>query len=55
MQFDVHAHLDLYKNRDEVIKKAEQHKIYVVSMTNLPELYENTSGNILFILCTLCA
>jgi TatD DNase family protein len=40
MQFDVHAHLDLYKNRDEVIKKAEQHKIYVVSMTNLPELYE---------------
>lgn len=40
MQFDVHAHLDLYKNRDEVINKAEQHRIYVVSMTNLPELYE---------------
>lgn len=40
MQFDVHAHLDLYKNRDEVINQAEQQKIYVISMTNLPELYE---------------
>jgi len=40
MLFDVHAHLDLYKNRDEVISKAEQSKIYVISMTNLPELYE---------------
>ena len=40
MQFDVHAHLDLYKNRDEVINKAEHHKVYVISMTNLPELYE---------------
>ncbi len=40
MQFDVHAHLDLYKDRDEIINKAEQSKIYVISMTNLPELYE---------------
>lgn len=40
MQFDVHAHLDLYKNRGDIINNAEQHKIYVISMTNLPELYE---------------
>lgn len=40
MQYDVHAHLDLYKNRDDVITQAQQHKIYVISMTNLPELYE---------------
>ena len=40
MQLDVHAHMDLYKTRDEIIKQAEQHKIYIVSMTNLPELYE---------------
>lgn len=40
MRFDVHAHLDLYKNRDDVINEAEQNKIYVISMTNLPELYK---------------
>ncbi len=40
MQFDVHAHLDLYKNRDNIINIFEQRKIYVISMTNLPELYE---------------
>jgi TatD DNase family protein len=39
MRFDVHAHLDLYKNRNDVINEAEQNKIYVISMTNLPELY----------------
>lgn len=40
MQYDVHAHLDLYKDRNAVISRLEQQKIYVVSMTNLPELYE---------------
>ena len=40
MRYDVHAHLDLYKDRNTVIRRVEQQKIYVVSMTNLPELYE---------------
>ena len=40
MQFDVHAHLDLYEKRDSVIREIEQQKIYVISMTNLPRLYE---------------
>jgi TatD DNase family protein len=40
MRYDVHAHLDLYRDRDAVIGRMEQQKIYVVSMTNLPELYD---------------
>lgn len=44
MQFDVHAHLDLYNDRDAVIYKTEKEKIYVISMTNLPELYEKYIG-----------
>lgn len=40
MQYDVHAHLDLYKDRDAIISKLEQQKVYILSMTNLPVLYE---------------
>ena len=40
MLYDIHAHLDLYEDLDAVIRNVEQKKIYVISMTNLPELYE---------------
>jgi len=39
-KFDTHMHLDLYKNRDEIIKHIEKEKSYTIAMTNLPILFE---------------
>lgn len=39
MLYDVHAHIDLYRNRDLVIDYIENNEIYTISMTNVPDLY----------------
>lgn len=40
MYHDTHMHLDLYKNRREVIDYIENIKQYTIAVTNLPSLYE---------------
>lgn len=37
---DTHMHIDLYKNRDEIISYIENNKSYTIAMTNLPVLFE---------------
>lgn len=37
--YDTHIHLDLLKNRRNVLSSIESHQIYTISMTNLPDLY----------------
>ncbi len=44
MYYDVHAHLDLYKDRISVFQRIEHQRINIISMTNLPELYERYSN-----------
>lgn len=39
MLYDTHAHIDLYKNRAEVIEYIEASRLYTIAVTNLPELY----------------
>jgi TatD DNase family protein len=39
MVYDVHAHIDLYDDKKNVISYIENKKIYTISMTNLPEIY----------------
>ncbi|NRY64187.1 Qat anti-phage system TatD family nuclease QatD [Clostridium beijerinckii] len=38
-KFDVHMHLDLFKNREVTIEYIEREKSYTIAMTNLPVLY----------------
>ena len=40
MLYDVHAHIDLYEDRNNVISYIENEKIHTIAMTNLPEIYE---------------
>ena len=40
MLYDVHAHIDLYEDREDVISYIESKKIYTLAMTNLPGIYE---------------
>jgi len=37
---DTHIHLDLFDDIDETINLIKKHKIYVLSMTNHPKVYE---------------
>lgn len=39
-KFDTHIHLDLFDNRDEIIRYIEKEKSYTIAVTNLPILYE---------------
>jgi TatD DNase family protein len=40
MLYDVHAHIDLYNDRNSVISYIEDKKIYTIAVTNLPKLYK---------------
>ena len=39
-KFDTHIHLDLFDNRDEIIRYIEKEKSYTIAVTNLPILYK---------------
>lgn len=41
--FDTHFHLDLQKNKADVIKEIEEKGIYTIAVTNLPDLYRKES------------
>lgn len=38
-KMDTHMHLDLYKNRDELVHQIELDKSYTIAVTNLPVLF----------------
>lgn len=42
--YDTHFHLDLQKNRSAAIREIEEHQIYTIAVTNLPDLYRKESG-----------
>ena len=44
--YDTHFHLDLQKNRVAAIREIEEHQIYTIAVTNLPDLYRKESGEI---------
>lgn len=44
--YDTHFHLDLQKGRDAAIREIEEHQIYTIAVTNLPDLYRKESGEI---------
>lgn len=44
--YDTHFHLDLQKDRDAAIREIEEHQIYTIATTNLPDLYRKESGEI---------
>ncbi|WP_426711165.1 TatD family hydrolase [Cetobacterium sp. SF1] len=46
MYYDTHCHIDLLKNRNEIIKEIEANKIYTIAMTNLPILFEKLQKEI---------
>ncbi len=37
--YDTHFHLDLQKDRVAAIREIEEHQIYTIAVTNLPDLY----------------
>lgn len=39
-KFDTHLHLDLFRDRNKVIRDIENNKSYTIAVTNLPVLYE---------------
>lgn len=39
-RFDTHVHLDLFDNRDEIIRYVEKEKSFTIAVTNLPILYK---------------
>ena len=39
-KFDTHLHLDLFRDRNKIIKEIENNKSYTIAVTNLPILYE---------------
>lgn len=39
-KFDTHIHLDLFEDREKIIRYIESEKSYTIAMTNLPILYE---------------
>ena len=47
MLYDVHAHIDLYEDRENVISYIENNNIYTLAMTNLPGIYEKYQNNYL--------
>ena len=44
--YDTHFHLDLQKDRVGAIYEIEEHQIYTIAVTNLPDLYRKESGEI---------
>ena len=44
--YDTHFHLDLHKDRWDVIREIEEFKIYTIAVTNLPDLYRMESAEI---------
>ena len=44
--YDTHFHLDLHKDRWDVIREIEESKIYTIAVTNLPDLYRMESAEI---------
>ena len=44
--YDTHFHLDLHKDRWDVIREIEESKIYTIAVTNLPDLYRIESAEI---------
>lgn len=44
--FDTHFHLDLQKDQTSAIREIEEHQIYTIAVTNLPDLYRKESGEI---------
>lgn len=44
--YDTHFHLDLQKDRDAAIREIEEHQIYTIAVTNLPDLYKKESVEI---------
>lgn len=44
--YDTHFHLDLQKDRIGAIYEIEEHQIYTIAVTNLPDLYRKESGEI---------
>ena len=41
--YDTHFHLDLQKDRVAAIREIEEHQIYTIAVTNLPDLYRRES------------
>ena len=37
---DFHIHIDFYDKPEDIIEKYENHRIYCLFVTNLPELFE---------------
>lgn len=44
--YDTHFHLDLQKDQTNAIREIEEHQIYTIAVTNLPDLYRKESGEI---------
>lgn len=44
--YDTHFHLDLQKNLSAAILEIEEHQIYTIAVTNLPDLYRKESSEI---------
>lgn len=44
--YDTHFHLDLQKDRTTAIREIEEHQIYTIAVTNLPDLYRKESSDI---------
>lgn len=44
--YDTHFHLDLQKDRVKAVREIEEHQIYTIAVTNLPDLYRKESSEI---------
>lgn len=44
--FDTHLHLDLFEDRDRLIKEIEDNKIYTIAVTNLPVLFTKLNNEL---------
>lgn len=44
--YDTHFHLDLQKDQAAAIREIEEHQIYTIAVTNLPDLYRKESVEI---------
>jgi TatD DNase family protein len=44
--YDTHFHLDLQKDRAKAVREIEEHQIYTIAVTNLPDLYRKESCEI---------
>lgn len=44
--FDTHLHLDLFENKEDLIKEIEENKIYTIAVTNLPILFTKLNNEL---------